>query len=139
VADEVVAPAVVGLEQNLAVAVREEPVAVALELAPQFFVVVDAAVPDDGQTQLGVDHRLSAGFGQVDDFEATMTEGYPTLRPDARSVRPSRRHHGSHRRYRRYVRRTTVESHLTGGSTHLINPTEIDYDARAAEPPSQRL
>ena len=79
VADEVVAPAVVGLEQNLAVAVREEPVAVALELASQFLVVVDAAVPGDGQAQIGVDHRLRAGFGQVDDFEATMTEGYPSL------------------------------------------------------------
>ena len=34
VADEVVAPAVVGLEQNLCVAVREEPVALVRELAP---------------------------------------------------------------------------------------------------------
>ena len=58
---------------------REESIAVALELAPQFFVVVDAAVPGDGQAQIGVDHRLRACFGQVDDFEATMTEGYPTL------------------------------------------------------------
>ena len=96
-ADEVVAPAVVGLEQNLGVAVREEPIAVALELAPQFFVVVDAAVPDDCQAQVGVDHRLSTGFGQVNDFETTMTEGDPALRPDTRSIRPSWRHHGSHR------------------------------------------
>src|ERR1700722_4682358 len=139
VADEVVAPAGVGLEQNLAVAVREEAVAVALKLGPQFLVVVDATVPDDGQTEVGIDHRLSAGFSQVNDFETTVTESDSTLRPNARSIRSSRRHHGGHRRDRRYIRRSTVESHLTGGSTHVNNPTEVDYGARAADRPLQRL
>ena len=89
VADEIVAPAVVGLEQNLAVAVREESVAVALKLAAQLLVVVDAAVPDDRQAELGVDHRLRAGFGQIDDFQATMTKRDSPLRPDARAIRTS--------------------------------------------------
>ena len=47
VGDEVVAPAVVGLEQHLGVAVREKPVAVSGELAAKVLVVVDAAVPGD--------------------------------------------------------------------------------------------
>ena len=43
-------------------------------LASQLLVVVDAAVPGNRQAQFGVDHRLGAGFGQVDDSEATMTK-----------------------------------------------------------------
>ena len=76
---------------------REEPVAVALELAAQLLVVVDAAVPGDRQAQVGVDHRLGARLGQVDDLEATMAQGNPALRPDACPVRPPWRHHLSHR------------------------------------------
>ncbi len=79
VADEIVTPAVVGLEQNLAVAVREESVAVALKLAAQFLVVVDAAVPGNCQAEVGIDHRLRAGFGQIDDFQTTMTKRDSTL------------------------------------------------------------
>ena len=61
-----------------------------------------------------------------------MAEGDPALRPDTPSVRPARRHHGRHRRHRCYVWRMTVESHLTGGSTHSVKPTEVDQDVRAA-------
>jgi hypothetical protein len=68
-----------------------------------------------------------------------VTESDATLRPNARSIRSSRRHHGGHRCDRRYIRRSTVESHLTGGSTHFNNPTEVDSGARAADPPLQRL
>ena len=32
-----------------------------------------------GEAQLGVDHRLGAGLGQVNDLEATMAEGNPAL------------------------------------------------------------
>ena len=97
VGDEVVAPVVVGLEQHLGVAVREEPVAVPGQFAPQLLVVVDAAVPGNRQAQFGVDHRLGAGFGQVDDLEATMTKCYPALRPDPRRVRTPPCQHVSHR------------------------------------------
>jgi len=79
VTDEVVAPAVIGLEQDLGVAVREEPVAVLRQLAAQLLVVVNAAVPGDGQAQLRVDHRLRAGLGQVNDLKATVTERDPAL------------------------------------------------------------
>ena len=119
VVDEVVAPAVVGLEQHLGVAVREEAVAVALQLVAQLLVVVDAAVPGDGQPQLGVDHRLRAGLGQVDDLQAAVAEGDAALRPHARAVRARGDHDVGHRRDRRYIGRSAVESHLTGGSTHV--------------------
>ena len=85
--DEPVAPVVVGLEQHLGVAVGEEPVAVLAQLATQLLVVVDAAVPRDGQPQIGVDHRLRARFGQIDDLQATMAERDPALRPHARRSR----------------------------------------------------
>ena len=77
--DESIAPVVVGLQQHLGVAVREKPVAGLAEFAAQLLVVVDAAVPRDGKTQLRVDHRLLARFRQVDDLKATVTERDPAL------------------------------------------------------------
>jgi hypothetical protein len=60
VLDQGNAPAVVALEQHLGVARREEPVACGLELGAELTMVVDAAVEDRDQAQLGVDHGLGA-------------------------------------------------------------------------------
>src|SRR6185312_9157783 len=72
-------------------------------------------------------------FGQINDFQTTVTECDSTLRPNPRAVGTPRRHDGSHCCHRRYIGCTAVESHLTGGSTHLNNPTEIDVGVRAAD------
>ncbi len=116
--DEAVAPVVVGLEQDLGVAVGEEAVAVADQVLPQFLVVVDAAVPGDGQAQLRIDHRLGARFGQVDDLQATMAERDPALRPHTRRVGTPGRHRLGHGRDRGDIRCLAVETHLAGGSAH---------------------
>ena len=118
VVDEPVAPVVVALEQHLGVAGGEEAVAVADQVLPQFLVVVDAAVPGDGQPELRIDHRLGARLGQIDDLQATMTERDPALRPHARPVRTPGRHRLGHGRDRGDIRFLTVETHLSGGSAH---------------------
>ena len=121
--DEAVAPVVVGLEQHLGVAVGEEPVAVLGQLAAQVLVVVDAAVPRDGETEVGVDHRLCARLGQIDDLQPAMSERDPALRPRTRRIGTARCHCLGHGRHRRKIRRSAVESHLAGGSTHRFDPT----------------
>ena len=123
VIDEAVAPAVVRLEKDLGVAVGEEPVAVAGQLTAQVLVVVDAAVPADGQAEFRIDHGLSPGLGQIDDFEAAVTQCNPALRPHACRVRTPGRHGLGHGRDRSHVRCLAVETHLAGGSTHLFDPT----------------
>ena len=70
---------VVGLEQHLGVAVREEPVTEVVQFLPQLFVVVYTAVPTHGQAELRIDHRLRAGLGEIDDFQATVAQRDPTL------------------------------------------------------------
>ena len=67
--------------------VREEPVALAHQLAAQLRVVVDAAVEDDGEAELGVDHRLVAVAGQVDDGQPTVAEGHVLARTTSRCCR----------------------------------------------------
>lgn len=70
-------PVVVGLQQHLGVAVREEAVALAGQLCAQCLVVVDAAVPADGQAQFGIGHRLGARLGQVDDLQPPVAQRHP--------------------------------------------------------------
>ena len=130
--DEAVAPVVVGLEQDLGVAVGEEAVAVADQLLPQLLVVVDAAVPGDGEAQVRVDHGLGARFGQVDDLQATMAERDPALRPHSRPVRTPGRHRLGHGRDGGDIRCLAVETHLAGGSAHLEDITRVDARENAA-------
>jgi hypothetical protein len=126
VVDEAVAPVVVGLEENLGVAVREEAVAAADQILPQLLIVVDAPVPGDGQAQLRVHHRLSARFGQIDDFQTTVTESHPALRPHARRVGTPGCHRLGHGRYRRDIRCPAVETDLPCGSAHSRDTTHVD-------------
>ena len=77
--DEAVTPVVVGLQQHLGVAGREEPVAVLGQFAAQVLVVVDAAVPGDREAEVAVDHRLRACLGEIDDLQAAVAERDPAL------------------------------------------------------------
>jgi len=69
--DAFFAPGVIGLEDHLAVALREERVAEFFEFLAQFAVVVDGAVEHQHQMQLAVEHRLmrdgvGIGHGRVE-------------------------------------------------------------------------
>ena len=109
--DAAFAPQAVGLQHHLGVAVGEEAQPRGFELAPQLAVVVDAAVEDDRQPELGVDHRLRAALGEVDDPQPAMTEGDGAVRPGARRrpghAAPARRPSGPPARCRP-GRRTTA-------------------------------
>ena len=52
------APGMKGLEHDLRVAGREEPVTIGDQLLTQRLVIIDAAVEGDGQAQVGVDQGL---------------------------------------------------------------------------------
>ena len=127
VVDEPVAPVVVALEQDLGVAGGEEAVAAADQVLPQFLVVVDAAVPGDGQPELRIDHRLGARFGQVDDLQAAMAERDPALRPHACPVRAPGRHRLGHGRDRDDIGFLAVETHLSGGSAHAWTLPQLTH------------
>ena len=103
--------------------VREEPVAVLAQFPPQLLVVVDAAVPADGQSQLRIDHRLCARLGQVDDLQAAMAQRDAALRPHACAIRAPGCHRLGHGRDSSDVRCLAVETHLAGGSAHPVDPT----------------
>ncbi len=86
--DEGVAPLGVRPQQHLGVAAvapvvaREEAVPPGLELAAQLAVVVDAAVEDDRHAELGVEHGLGGGLGEVDDRQAAVAHGDVTVLPE---------------------------------------------------------
>ena len=74
--------------------VEKKRVAVGRELLAQLAVVVDAAVEDDGEAELRVDHRLGAALGEVDDLQPPVRQPDAVLRPGPgpsgpRGARPS--------------------------------------------------
>ena len=125
-AEEVVdasgAPLTVGLGDHLGVGVGEEAVAQPAELLAQVAVVVDAAVEDDGQTQLGIDHGLGAGRREVDDGEPPMGQGHRARRPDPRAVGTSGGQAVRAPLEGAQVGGTAVEATLTDDSAHRAAP-----------------
>ena len=75
----------IGLGDDLGVGVGEEAVAEMGELRAKGLVVVDAAVEDDGEPELGVDHGLGSGRREVDDGQPAMGECYWARSPYAPS------------------------------------------------------
>ena len=124
-ADEVVdaagAPAVVGLEHHLGVRGREEAVAGGLQLLAQLLVVVDAAVEDQRQPEVAVDHRLRAARGQVDDRQPPVPERDRPVRDDAVGVGAARRHGIGHPGHGGDVGRPTVEADLSADTAHVAS------------------
>ena len=123
VVDEAVAPVVVGLEQHLGVAVREEPVAVAGQFVAQVLVVVDAAVPADGQARGR--NRPSAG-APASDRSMIFRRRWPSAtRPCDHTPAPSGPRGAiasAMAETAADIRRLAVETHLAGGSTHSARP-----------------
>ena len=73
------APFRVSFQDDLGVALREKAVALRLKFAAQFAVIVDAAVEDDCQPQLRIDHRLLRCGREIDDAQSAVTEGDTVL------------------------------------------------------------
>src|SRR5690606_38785657 len=80
--------------------------------------VVDAAVEDDAEAELVIDHGLLCLLAEVDDLQAAMAEGHSALREEPASVRPPRRKAFRHGLHRRDGGGAFVECYLTGNSTH---------------------
>ena len=84
--DAVAPPGVKALEHHFRVAIGEEAVVEGFQLAPQFTVVVDAAVEDDGEPQARVGHRLLGGLREIDDAQPAMGQRDAALLEGARCV-----------------------------------------------------
>src|SRR5690606_27920665 len=106
-------PGVIRLEQHLGVTVREEPVTSSFELLAELDVVVDRAVVDDHQPQLGVDHRLPRLGAQVDDAEAPMSESDVIVGDRSVRVGTASEHALGHDVHRTKVGFFAVETQLT--------------------------
>ena len=133
VVDAVGAPAVERLDQHLGVGGGEEPVAVALQLVAQLLVVVDAAVEHRGQAEVGVDHRLGAALGQVDDLQPAVPERDRPGGVQAGAVGAARCHRGGDPGDRLDVRATTVarEPDLPGDAAHARPPDRRSLSGQA--------
>jgi hypothetical protein len=57
----------VRLQNHFGIAVREEAIALGCQFTLQLPVVIDTAVEDDAQPQVGVDHGLLRSGGEIDD------------------------------------------------------------------------
>ena len=90
--DRVSAPAGIGVQNHLGIAVRVKPVAARDQVFTQFRVVIYGAVENDGVTFFGLGHRLVAGRRQVDNRETTMSEHNRTVEKLATIVGPASRH-----------------------------------------------
>ena len=115
--DEIGAEGVIGLQQHLGIALREERVAARLEFGAEFLVIVDAAVEDDGQPERGVGERLTRCVGQVDDLEAAMAEGDAVVSNDPHAIGPARCEAVGHPFHRHDISDAAVEPHFTRKST----------------------
>src|SRR5690606_16566945 len=88
--DAALAPLRIGLEDHLRIARRTESMAEVLELSPKRLEVVDAAVENDHEAELVVDHRLGRALGQVEDLQAPVAQRHVPLGEQAFTVRPAR-------------------------------------------------
>ncbi|GLR46064.1 hypothetical protein GCM10007880_65820 [Mesorhizobium amorphae] len=67
---------------------RKEGVTGLDQFGPQLRVIVYAAVENDGQPQEGVAHRLRGFLRQINDRQASMSQGNGPLGKESASVRP---------------------------------------------------
>src|SRR6185437_7319838 len=68
------------------------------ELLTQFRVVVQLAVVDESEASPVVVHRLTAGVGEVDDAEATVTQRDRVVAPETAGIRAAVDERLRHRR-----------------------------------------
>ena len=116
--DAVLAPGMPGFEDHFGVAVREEAITLGFQFAPQFRIVVDAAVEGDGKAEFGVHHGLAGLLRQVDDREPPVPERRVTVNDEPGAVRPPRRDCIHHLRLDERRGLAPVETHFTTNPTH---------------------
>jgi hypothetical protein len=92
---------------------------VADQFGAQFGVVVDTAVEDDGEPEIGVGHRLGRLLGKVDDAQAPVPEGDASLRMYPASVRPARGERFHHPPDGGRIGECAFGSDFSGNSTHV--------------------
>ena len=80
------APGVIGLQDDFAVALGEEPIAHRNELGAQLLIVVDRAVEDQYQLQFLVDHGLVAISAEVNDRQAAVAKSQRAFAENSRVV-----------------------------------------------------
>ena len=84
-----IAPLCIGMQDHLAVRTRSELVACGAKLWYQFQVVVDLAVKHQHQAAVGIEHRLRARFGQVENGESTVAKADAFAHVYAAPIRPA--------------------------------------------------
>jgi hypothetical protein len=117
-AHAILAPGVIGLEDDFGVAVGEKVIATLTEFGAQLPVVVDGTVEDDAQPQRAVDHGLLGAVADVDDLEAAMAAGDGVVLHDALAIRPARAQALSHPCQALQIGADPIETYLTGNSAH---------------------
>ena len=115
-------PGVPCLEDDLAVALREEAITALFELATQRSVVVDGPVEDQGETQLGIHHRLVRTHRKIDDGQAPMPEPERSVAVAPAVVRTAPRQLAHHGLDGLQIGRGAVESQLTANTAHRTAP-----------------
>ena len=116
----ILSPGMIGFQQDLRVAVREEGVSHLLKFRTEFTVVVNGAVINDGQPQGVVHQGLLGFFAQVEDFEAPVAESCAALHEHTPGVGASGSKHTHH-----------VINRLAGFIVRF-NSSEFQYAANAA-------
>lgn len=115
------APGMPCLQDDLGIAVGEEAISLRRQLVAQFTVIVDAAVEDDLQAQLGIGHWLLRLFRKVNDLQAAVSESHRPVGEQSFRVRAAGRHGVRHGFDRRPRGPRAVERHLATNSTHEKN------------------
>ena len=86
-----------------------------------------------GQAELGVDHRLRAGLGQVDDLQAAVGQRERPVADDAAAVGPRGSQARAIVRHGGDLGRPAVEAELTGDAAHVWPPRSRSVGERAAQ------
>ena len=92
------APEVEAFQQDLGIGIAAKAGTNRFQLAPQFAEIIGLAIIDDDESAARRDHRLAAGFGDIDDRQASEGECNSRLiiAPDAVTVRAAMHHCPGH-------------------------------------------
>ena len=111
-------PLTVGFQDDLAVTVREEAVALLAQFGAQFTVVVDSPVENQDEVEFVVDHRLVGFFGEIDDRQATVPEADRAIDEKTGIIRATPLETAVHAIKQGTFDSSAVKAHFTTDSTH---------------------
>jgi hypothetical protein len=119
--DAVRAPLGVSFEDDFGIPLREKTMAFGGQLVAQLPVIVDAAVEDDGQAELRIDHRLLRCGSEIDNAQPPMAERDAVLHERTAGIGAARPHAPDHRR-NTGAGSAAIEGQLTANTAHLVCP-----------------